>query len=103
MEVKNDTVTVFFDRADMWINCKEKFASDLFEVAGEDRVFHPAKAWIERSKVKVKSEAVKSPVAVRYAFKIMPRATFIVRICRFPHSVRTIGDIINRNMLIHAS
>ena len=35
MEVKNDTVTVFFDRADMWINCKEKFASDLFEVAGE--------------------------------------------------------------------
>ena len=69
MEVKNDTVTVFFDRADMWINCKEKFASDLFEVAGEDRVFHPAKAWIERSKVKVKSEAVKSPVAVRYAFK----------------------------------
>lgn len=43
MEVKNDTVTVFFDRADMWINCKEKFASDLFEVAGEDRVFHPAK------------------------------------------------------------
>ena len=69
MEVKNDTVTVFFDRADMWINCKEKFASDLFEVAGEDRVFHPAKAWIERSKIKVKSEAVKSPVAVRYAFK----------------------------------
>ena len=29
----------------------------------------PAKAWIERSKIKVKSEAVKSPVAVRYAFK----------------------------------
>lgn len=31
MEVKNDTVTVFFDRADMWINCKEKFASDLLK------------------------------------------------------------------------
>lgn len=69
IEVNNDTVTVFFDRANMWVNCKDKFASDLFEVAGEDRVFHPAKAWIERSKIKVKSEAVRKPVAVRYGFK----------------------------------
>ena len=33
------------------------------------RVFHPAKAWIERSKMYVKSDSVKKPVAVRYAFK----------------------------------
>ena len=69
IEVHNDTVTVFFERADMWINCQGKFESKLFEVAGEDRVFYPAKAWIYRSKMMVRSDKVKHPVAVRYAFK----------------------------------
>jgi sialate O-acetylesterase len=32
-------------------------------------VFHPAKAWIIHSKLYVKSDEVKKPVAVRYAFK----------------------------------
>ena len=27
MEVKNDTVIVSFDRAPMWINCKDRFES----------------------------------------------------------------------------
>lgn len=41
-----------------------------FEVAGEDKVFHPAdKAYIERSyKVVVSCEAVPNPVAVRYCY-----------------------------------
>ena len=40
-----------------------------FEIAGEDKVFHPAKAQINRDKsVSVWSEVVKDPVAVRYAF-----------------------------------
>lgn len=69
MEVKNDTVVVSFERAPMWVNCKDKFESKYFKVAGADRVFHPAKVWIERSKVCVKSEAVPHPVAVRYAFE----------------------------------
>lgn len=68
MEVRNDTVVVSFERADMWITAKDS-GSELFEIAGEDRVFYPAKAWIARSKVYVKSEAVKKPVAVRYGFK----------------------------------
>ena len=50
MEVKNDTVIVSFDRAPMWINCKDRFESYNFQVAGKDRVFYPAKAWIQRSK-----------------------------------------------------
>ncbi len=66
---QNDTAVVRFNRADMWVYGSNGLKSDLFEVAGEDRVFHPAKAWIERSKVYVKSDAVKHPVAVRYAFK----------------------------------
>jgi sialate O-acetylesterase len=69
IEIKNDTVVVSFERAQMWLNAKDKYASQLFKVAGEDHVFHPAKAWIERSKVYVKSDSVAAPVAVRYAFE----------------------------------
>lgn len=69
MEVRNDTVIVRFDRAPMWINCKDRFESRHFQVAGEDRVFHPARAWIQRSKMYVKSEEVPHPVAVRYGFQ----------------------------------
>lgn len=65
----NDTAVVSFERAGMWIYGANGYKSDLFEIAGEDRVFHPAKAWIERSKVYVKSDSVSRPVAVRYAFK----------------------------------
>ena len=69
VKFQGDTAVVTFERAGMWVYGSNGLKSDLFEVAGEDRVFHPAKAWIERSKVYVKSDAVKHPVAVRYAFK----------------------------------
>lgn len=68
IEIKNDTIIVGFDRAPMWISAKN-FESKLFTVAGVDKVFQPAKAWIVRSKVYVKSELVKNPVTVRYAFE----------------------------------
>lgn len=68
MEVKGDTVVVSFDRAKEWIAGNHSFESQQFELAGEDQVFHPAKAWISRSKVMVKSDEVPNPVAVRYAF-----------------------------------
>lgn len=41
----------------------------LFEVAGVDQVFYPAKAEINANKVIVQSDKVVSPVAVRYAYK----------------------------------
>jgi len=68
IEIHNDTIIVNFDRAPMWIVAKN-FESKLFTIAGDDKVFHPAKAWIVRSKMYVKSEEVKNPVAVRYAFE----------------------------------
>lgn len=40
-----------------------------FEIAGHDRVFHPAKASIEGDAVVVRSEAVTKPEAVRHAWK----------------------------------
>ncbi len=68
IEIQGDTVMVSFERANMWIAAKN-FESKLFTVAGADKVFHPAKAWIVRSKMYVKSEAVAKPVAVRYGFE----------------------------------
>ncbi len=48
-----------------------------FEIAGDDRVFHPARAslrWWE-NRIEVSSEEVPEPVAVRYAFRnYMPEA-----------------------------
>ena len=69
IEIKNDTVVVSFERANMWISGKNCFESKNFQVAGEDKVFYPAKAWIERSKMLVKSDKVSRPVAVRYCFE----------------------------------
>lgn len=67
MEIKGDTAVLSFERAPMWLNAPDG-ESKLFKIAGDDKVFYPAKAWISRSKVYVLSEQVKHPVAVRYAF-----------------------------------
>jgi sialate O-acetylesterase len=45
-----------------------------FEVAGADRVFHPATAVIDGGSVVVRSAAVRQPVAVRYAWSDAPDA-----------------------------
>jgi sialate O-acetylesterase len=45
-----------------------------FEVAGVDRVFHPAQAAIRGDTVMVRSPAVAQPVAVRYAWRNAPEA-----------------------------
>ena len=69
IEIKNDTIVVSFERANMWISGKNCFESKNFRIAGEDKIFYPAKAWIERSKILVKSDKVPHPVAVRYGFE----------------------------------
>ncbi len=69
MIIQGDTAVLSFERAPMWICGKRSFRSTQFKVAGADRVFHPADAWIARSKVYVRSDRVAHPVAVRYAFE----------------------------------
>ena len=69
VEFRGDTAVVRFDRSKEWVYFDKGTTSDLFEIAGADREFHPAKVWIERNRVYVKSDSVSSPVAVRYAFK----------------------------------
>lgn len=68
MEVKNDTVVLSFDQDKMWVTAKNGQLMN-FKIAGADRKFYPARAWLNRSKVCVKSNRVKQPVAVRYAFE----------------------------------
>ncbi|MCB0376503.1 MAG: sialate O-acetylesterase, partial [Sinomicrobium sp.] len=41
---------------------------ELFEIAGTDGLFYPAKAFIEKDKVIVLSKKVRHPVAVRFAW-----------------------------------
>ena len=66
---QNDTAVIAFDRSKEWVYFQNGPTSPNFEVAGSDRVFHPATAvWVSRNRVYVKSDAVKQPVAVRYAF-----------------------------------
>lgn len=41
----------------------------LFEIAGEDKIFYPAKAKLTAGKIYISAKEVATPVAVRYAFK----------------------------------
>ncbi len=67
---QNDTAVVAFDRSKEWVYFEHGTTSENFEVAGADRVYHPAsKVWVSRNRVYVVCNEVKQPVAVRYAFK----------------------------------
>ena len=68
MKVNGNEVTVTFDFTGRGLSPWHDLEG--FELAGEDRVFHPAKA--ERSgehSVVVRSDEVPAPVAVRYCFR----------------------------------
>ena len=67
---QNDTAVVSFDRSKEWVYFEHGTTSQNFEVAGQDKMFHPAtKVWVRRNRVYVVCDEVKKPVAVRYAFK----------------------------------
>ena len=66
---QNDTAVVSFDRSKEWVYFEHGPKSQNFEIAGADKVFYPAEAWVLRNRVYVHSDKVKAPVAVRYAFR----------------------------------
>ena len=69
VEFKGDTAVIAFDRSKEWVYFEHGTTSQNFEVAGSDRVFHPAtKVWVSRNRVYVTCDQVKQPAAVRYAF-----------------------------------
>ena len=68
-KVEGDTVEVFFDNAEDGLSPWKGLEG--FEVAGEDKVFHKAEAWVHtgNKSVYVRSSEVAAPVAVRYCFR----------------------------------
>ena len=69
IEIQGNTIVVSFERCKMWINVPHQENSTNFEIAGEDRIFHPATAIRNGKTIVVSSEEVPHPVAVRYAFR----------------------------------
>ena len=69
MTVHNDTAVIAFDRSKEWVYFEHGTTSRLFQMAGSDKVFHPAtKVWVSRNRVYVICDKVKVPAAVRYAW-----------------------------------
>ncbi|TZF83005.1 sialate O-acetylesterase [Pedobacter sp. BS3] len=67
MKIEGNSILLKFDHAEgLKFNNGQ---SGNFEVAGSDKVFHPAKAEITKDGIKVSSAQVNKPVAARYAFK----------------------------------
>ncbi|MGN0052500.1 MAG: sialate O-acetylesterase [Bacteroides sp.] len=77
-QAKGNEAWVSFDHLEKGI-CRN-YDIRGFEVAGEDRVFHPAdKVWLhwQSNEVVVSSEKVAAPVAVRYCFRDFQIGTLI--------------------------
>lgn len=71
-EIKDGKVILKMKHAERGMNPWTLVPLIGFEIAGEDKVFHPAKAWTSDKPVDVItvwSDEVKKPVAVRYAFR----------------------------------
>ncbi len=85
MEIKDNKVYINVENAEqglcpMWTSLKG------FEIAGEDRVFHPAFAEIETEscRLAVSSDKVPHPVAVRYAYRNYVEDAYVFNIHGLP-------------------
>ena len=70
IRIDGDKVNVYFDNAKMGLSPWHDISG--FEIAGEDRVFYPAKAELSRwdlSIITLTCEQVSKPAAVRYCFR----------------------------------
>ena len=78
MEVKGNVAYINCETGDYTIAPVNKPLAE-FEIAGEDKVFHPADAKIrivnKQGQIMVSSPKVKHPVAVRYCFRNAPTAS----------------------------
>jgi sialate O-acetylesterase len=68
MTVKGSEVTLYFRDAPKGLSSFGKPLTN-FEMAGADRLWKPAAAVIEGDRVKLKSDEIRDPIAVRYAFR----------------------------------
>jgi sialate O-acetylesterase len=75
MKIQKDKIALMFDFAKSGLVIKELNGENNFVVAGKDKIFQKAQVKIERNKLIVFSDEVKSPVSVRYAFTNTSEAT----------------------------
>lgn len=68
MNIEKDKIRIFFDNADKGFIVKDGHVPTEFYISGEDKIFVPAKAKIEKNTVVVSNKLVKHPVAVRFTF-----------------------------------
>ena len=71
--VDGNKIRLNFSNTGSGLSINDKYGYlKAFAVAGEDQIFHWAKAYLEDDQVIVYSDAVKNPVAVRYAWSNNP-------------------------------
>ncbi|MDA1280743.1 MAG: sialate O-acetylesterase [Chloroflexi bacterium] len=68
VQFTGDKAIVHFDHIGSGLASRDTKPLSHFEIAGEDRVFHPATGEIDGKTVVVHSDSVKKPVAVRFAW-----------------------------------
>jgi sialate O-acetylesterase len=68
MKIAGNQIIVSFDNTGSGLASKDGKPLSWFTIAGSDMKFVPAKAVIDGKTVIVKSDDVKAPVAVRYAW-----------------------------------
>lgn len=69
MEIQDGSIAITFDHAPYGVSSHGEPLSG-FEIAGEDKIFHPAEATLKvKSIVVVSSNKVPKPIAVRYCYK----------------------------------
>jgi sialate O-acetylesterase len=72
MEVKDGKCVVSFEKEGAEGLRLDKDVDVGFYIAGEDQIFHHARAKADSGEVTVWSDTEKDPVAVRYAFSNLP-------------------------------
>lgn len=87
-EVKGDALRVTFDQAGAGLKSRDGGALKRFEIAGADKVWKWAEAKVDgKDSVLVRSDEVKVPAAVRYAWASNPEGSNLVNSDGLPASV----------------
>ena len=79
MVVERDKIRIMFEHLGQGLMVTGFQAMRHFEIAGEDKVFYPAKGVIERNTVLLSSEDVPFPVAARFAWENAPQPNLFNR------------------------